>query len=117
MMYYITYVFTMAGLTGNTLLVSSSIQYVINVVMTIPALIWIDRIGRRPTLLAGSAFMALWLFINAAVLAAKGTDPGPDGVNNVQEASVKVTGAASKVVIACSYLFVVSPDRTEKSMF
>lgn len=31
MMYYITYVFTMAGETSNTLLVSSSIQYVINV--------------------------------------------------------------------------------------
>ena len=28
MMYYITYVFLMAGLTGNTNLVSSSIQYV-----------------------------------------------------------------------------------------
>lgn len=51
MMYYITYVFTMAGLTGNTLLVSSSIQYVINVVMTIPALLFVDRWGRRPTLL------------------------------------------------------------------
>ncbi len=43
MMYYITYVFAMAGLTGNNLLVSSSIQYVINVVMTIPALLFVDR--------------------------------------------------------------------------
>lgn len=61
MMYYITYVFAMAGLTGNTLLVSSSIQYVINVVMTVPALIWIDRVGRRPTLLVGSTLMATWV--------------------------------------------------------
>ncbi|KAK3680069.1 high affinity glucose transporter [Recurvomyces mirabilis] len=107
MMYYITYVFTMAGLTGNTLLVSSSIQYVINVVMTVPALIWIDRVGRRPTLLVGSCLMATWLFVNAGILGGKGT-PVPGGVNGIKEAQVQVTGAASKAVIACSYLFVAS---------
>ncbi len=32
-MYYITYVFLMAGVSGNANLVASSIQYVINVVM------------------------------------------------------------------------------------
>jgi hypothetical protein len=107
MMYYITYVFAMAGLTGNTLLVSSSIQYVINVVMTIPALVWIDRIGRRPTLLLGSTLMMTWLFANAGILAVYGT-PRPDGVGGIKEASMEVTGAASKAVIACSFLFVAS---------
>src|SRR5579871_6628405 len=68
MMYYITYVFTMAGLSGNNLLVSSSIQYVINVAMTVPALLWVDRWGRRPTLLIGAALMATWLFANAGIL-------------------------------------------------
>lgn len=43
MMYYIVYIFSMAGFSGNANLVSSSIQYVINVVMTIPALLWIDN--------------------------------------------------------------------------
>jgi hypothetical protein len=61
MMYYITYVFTMAGLSGNNLLVSSSIQYVINVAMTVPALLYVDRWGRRPTLLIGAVLMATWL--------------------------------------------------------
>lgn len=65
MMYYITYVFSMAGLTGNNMLVSSSIQYVINVITTIPALIWIDRWGRRPMFLVGAVLMMIWLFINA----------------------------------------------------
>lgn len=46
------YIFTMAGLANNVLL-PSSIQFIINVVMTVPALIWVDRWGRRPTLLAG----------------------------------------------------------------
>ena len=98
----------MAGLSGNTLLVSSSIQYVINVVMTVPALVYVDRIGRRPTLLVGAALMATWLFANGGLLASYGTDPGPNGVNNIKEASVSVTGPPSKAVIACSYLFVAS---------
>jgi MFS family permease len=97
----------MAGLTGNTLLVSSSIQYVINVVMTVPALLFMDRWGRRPTLLVGAALMATWLFANAGILATKGT-PEPNGVGGVREATTSVTGPASKAVIACSYLFVAS---------
>jgi len=107
MMYYITYVFTMAGLSGNTLLVSSSIQYVINVVMTVPALLWVDRWGRRPTLLVGAVFMMTWLFANAGILAVYGT-PRPNGIGNTREATTEVSGAASKAVIACSYLFVAS---------
>ncbi len=41
----------MAGITGNIALISNGIQYVINVVMTVPALLYVDRWGRRPTLL------------------------------------------------------------------
>jgi MFS family permease len=108
MMYYITYVFAMAGLTGNTLLVSSSIQYVINVVMTVPGLYLVDRVGRRAMLLTGSTLMATWLCANAGILAVYGEDPGSGGVGGIKEASVKVEGAASKAVIACSYLFVAS---------
>ena len=78
----------MAGLTGNTLLISSSIQYVINVVMTIPALIWVDRVGRRPTLLLGSTLMMTWLFANAGILAVYG-EPRPEGVGGIKEASMQ----------------------------
>ncbi|KAF4632831.1 hypothetical protein G7Y89_g5293 [Cudoniella acicularis] len=46
MMYYITYIFTMAGL-GNSVLLPSSIQYIINVVMTVPALLFVDRWGHQ----------------------------------------------------------------------
>ncbi|KAI4249396.1 MAG: hypothetical protein LQ352_005664 [Teloschistes flavicans] len=108
MMYYITYVFLMAGISGNQLLLSSSIQYVINVAMTVPALLYVDRWGRRPTLLVGAALMMTWLFTNAGILASKGHYAGPDGVHKTKEASWEVTGAPSKAVIACSYLFVAS---------
>jgi MFS family permease len=97
----------MAGLKGNNLLVSSSIQYVINVVMTVPALIWIDHWGRRPTLLVGAVFMAIWLFADAGILASYGTYQ-PDGVDGVKEASTLVHGSPAKAIIACSYLFVAS---------
>jgi hypothetical protein len=107
MMYYITYVFSMAGLSGNNLLVSSSIQYVINVVMTVPALIFIDRWGRRAPLLVGAFFMAIWLFADAGILASYGVYQ-PDGIDGVKEASMLVQGAPAKAIIACSYLFVAS---------
>ncbi|KAK0187128.1 general substrate transporter [Armillaria mellea] len=106
MMYYVVYVFQMAGLTGNTNLISSSIQYVINFAMTIPALIWVDKWGRRPTLLVGSALMAAFLFATAGLLANYGHYvPDVEGNENVRWS---VSGPPSKAVIACSYLFVAS---------
>ena len=107
MMYYIVYVFMMAGLKGNNLLVSSSIQYIINVSMTVPALLWVDRWGRRPTLLVGAALMGTFLFIDGAIFEARGVYQ-PNGINGIKVASIKVTGASSKAIIACSYLFVAS---------
>ncbi|KAF5859520.1 hypothetical protein ETB97_002761 [Aspergillus alliaceus] len=108
MMYYITYVFAMAGLNGNNLLVSSSIQYVINVFMTIPALLWLDRWGRRPTLLIGAMLMMTWMYANAGLMAAHGKAAPPGGLNNTPAESWEITGPPSKAVIACTYLFVAS---------
>jgi sugar transport protein len=97
----------MAGLKGNNLLVSSSIQYVINVLMTVPALLFMDRWGRRPTLLVGAFFMGFFMFTNAGILAQHGTHE-PDGIDGIREATTSVHGAAAKAVIACTYLFVAS---------
>ncbi|KAG4422956.1 hypothetical protein IFR04_003868 [Cadophora malorum] len=107
MMYYITYIFTMAGLGSNVLL-PSSIQFIINVVMTIPAILFIDRWGRRPTMLVGAFFMALWLFINAGLLATYGTKPTPEQGFTSKAESISIVGAPAKAVIACTYLFVAS---------
>ncbi|TVY88902.1 MFS glucose transporter [Lachnellula willkommii] len=106
MMYYITYIFTMAGL-GSSVLLPSSIQYIINVVMTVPALLYIDRWGRRPTLLIGAFLMMLWLFINAGVLATYSKVPYR-GQFSTNAESMSITGAPAKAVIACTYLFVAS---------
>lgn len=106
-MYYITYVFAMAGYKQNAALLASSISYIINVFMTVPALIWLDKWGRRPTLLAGSLLMATWMFANAGIMGAHGVVV-PGGINNTPEESMKVTGSAATGLIACTYLFVAS---------
>jgi hypothetical protein len=98
----------MAGLTGNDLLLSSSIQYVINVVMTVFALLYVDRWGRRPTLLVGAALTMTWLYINGGLLATYGSPAPPGGIGGIPEESWTISGPPSKAVIACSYLFIAS---------
>jgi len=105
--YYITYVFGMAGYTGNANLLASSIQYIINVIMTVPALIWIDQWGRRNAMLVGAALMATWMYANGVIMKTHGVEV-PGGVNGTPEESMRVTGAAAKGLIACTYLFVAS---------
>jgi len=105
-MYYITYIFTMAGLGDQTLL-SSGIQFIINVVMTVPALIWMDKWGRRPSFLVGAFFMCLWCCINAGLFAVY-SRPAREGEFTNPSISMVISGPASKAVIASTYLFVAS---------
>lgn len=108
LMYYIVYIFEMAGLSGTNNLTIASIQYIINCVMTVPALLFIDRLPRRKIMLAGSFFLAVWLFTTAGLMSTYGR-PVPGGL----EGSPTVTwivehDGASKAIIACSYLFVAT---------
>ncbi|EGS22553.1 putative high-affinity glucose transporter protein [Thermochaetoides thermophila DSM 1495] len=110
MMYYITYVFTMAGLAGDSdtaVLLPSGINFVINVIMTVPALLWMDRWGRRPTLLVGAFLMCLWLCVNAGIFAIYSRPPLPGEFTSTAE-SMAVSGAPAKAIIASTYLFVAS---------
>jgi len=105
MMYYIIYVFRGAGITGTRgNLIASSIQYVLNVALTVPAIIYIDSWGRRPMLLIGLALMGFWLFLVGGLQGGFGHwDPDNAGV-------WLITGhpGITKFIIACSYLFVCS---------
>lgn len=108
MMYYIVYTFKMAGMSGNANLVSSSIQYVLNFATTLVALLIMDKIGRRPLLLGGAFFMALWQFTVAGVMGANSV-PWPDSGNS--SVTIKIPEdkkSASKGTIAACYLFVCS---------
>ncbi|RYP60226.1 hypothetical protein DL770_010033 [Monosporascus sp. CRB-9-2] len=108
MMYYITYIFAMAGLgSEGSELLPSGIQFIINVLMTIPALIFMDRWGRRPTLLVGAFFMCTWCSVNAALFATKSRPARPEEFGT-EAISMVIGGAASKAVIASTYLFVAT---------
>lgn len=73
--------------------------------MTVPALIWVDKWGRRPTLLIGAFLMMVWLFVNAGLLASYGRVPYP-GEFDTDAESISISGPPAKAVIACTYLFV-----------
>lgn len=106
-MYYIAYVFEMAGYSGNANLLASSIQYIINVVMTVPGLLFMDFWGRRSTLLAGFCLMLIWMYANAGI-AATHARIIPEDQRTAQEVSMSLSGPPAKGLIACTYLFVAS---------
>ncbi|KAF7760096.1 hypothetical protein Agabi119p4_10772 [Agaricus bisporus var. burnettii] len=106
MMYYIVYVFQGAGLTGTRgNLIASSVQYVLNVAMTIPAIIYIDKWGRRPMLLAGTLLMGFWLFLVGGLQGTFGNWGVVDG-NSIWVVSGH--DSITKGIIVSSYLFVCS---------
>jgi sugar porter (SP) family MFS transporter len=105
MMYYIVYIFQMAGYSGNSNLVASSIQYVLNTVTTIPSLWLFDKLGRRKLLIGGAFFMMTFQFGVAGIL---GGCSSPADISETVRISIVDNYPAAKGVIACCYLFVVS---------
>jgi MFS family permease len=110
MMYYIVYI--MEGANIASPLLTASIQYIINVALTLPAILYLDKWGRRPSMLLGSFGMMTWLFISGALQGAYGVK------NNAHEEGNKLKDitwtirpehtSVSKAVVACSYLFVAT---------
>ncbi|KAG5733106.1 High-affinity glucose transporter, partial [Termitomyces sp. T112] len=106
MMYYIIYVFRGAGLTGTRgNLIADSVQYVLNVAFTVPAILYIDKWGRRPMLVIGTLLMGFWLCLVGGLQARFG-HWGP--VNGDTIWLVTDHDAATKAIIVCSYFFVCS---------
>ncbi|CCJ30095.1 unnamed protein product [Pneumocystis jirovecii] len=105
-MYYVAYVFRMAGYKGTSNLLVSSIQYVLNVIMTIPALLFIDKWGRRPTFIYGAILMAILLYAESTFMSIGGRYiSNYDGSENIRWTMEDHPNLA-KAAIACSYLFV-----------
>ena len=104
--YYIIYVFQGAGLTGTRgNLIADCVQYVLNLVLTIPAIMKIDSWGRRPMLLIGTLLMGFWLCLVGGLQG----HFGEWGIIDGRRVWV-ITGYqhVTKAVIVCSYLFVCS---------
>src|SRR5262245_56880919 len=75
--YYGEVLWKSAGVTEQWALRINLLTGLVNILATIPAIVLVDRAGRKPLLLAGSLGMALTLGAMAAVFATAGT--GPDG--------------------------------------
>jgi MFS family permease len=96
----------MAGLTSKATLTAAIIQYVLLVAGTVPALIFADKWSRRRTMMAGSVILAFWHFTQGSLMWAHGHYV-PGGLHGVKPIAWKVDNpAASKAIIACTYLFV-----------
>jgi MFS family permease len=76
--------------------------------MTLPAILYLDKFGRRPALLCGSFLMAVWLFTTGALQASYG-NPNPNlDDKDISWVVPKEHSAVSKAIVACSYLFVAT---------
>jgi sugar porter (SP) family MFS transporter len=109
MMYYIVYI--MEGAQIASPLATASIQYVINVVLTLPAILYLDKFGRRPALIFGSFGMMTWLFISGALQQYYGqanTDLTRTKDNSDITWIVLNNRPVSSAIVACSYLFVAT---------
>ncbi|KAK4070884.1 hypothetical protein Trihar35433_5351 [Trichoderma harzianum] len=104
MLYYLVYIFNMAGMSGNAALTSSIIQYVIFLVTTGGVLFVIDRMGRRWLLIVGAMICGVIHFVVGAIMAVYGHH-----VNSVDGNDIlkwQISGPPAKAVIALCYIFV-----------
>jgi MFS family permease len=73
MIYYAPTIFASLGLNGNTTsLLATGVYGIVNCLSTIPALLYIDRVGRRPLLMSGAAGTCISLVIVGAIIGAYG---------------------------------------------
>ena len=94
-LYYAPTIFQQLGLSGNTTsLLATGVVGIAMFIATIPAVLWVDRIGRRPVLTIGALGMATCHIIIAIIFA-------KDGANWQNE---QAAGWAAVVMV---WLFVV----------
>lgn len=90
-------------------LLTASIQYILNTALTLPAIIYLDKFGRRPAILIGFFLQAIFLYLEGGLQGGFGapnphTDPKLDAISW----TVADNPAVGKAIIALSYLFVCS---------
>ncbi|RFU76013.1 quinate permease [Trichoderma arundinaceum] len=94
-LYYAPTIFQQLGQTDNTVsLLATGVVGIVMFVATAPAVLWIDRIGRKPVLITGAIGMATCHII-IAILFAKNSDSWPEHK------------AAGWAAVAMVWLFVV----------
>ncbi len=87
--YYAPLIFEMAGGGKDAAFMQAIILGVVNVGVTILSMFLIDRLGRKPLLLAGSAIMAVSLFLAGWAFQQAEYKVTPQSVENVKEVVFK----------------------------
>ncbi|BGP33742.1 hypothetical protein JCM10296v2_005546 [Rhodotorula toruloides] len=107
MMYYVVYVFQSAGVNGRRGgLIASGVQYALHFVATIPAVLYVDTWGRRPTMMIGMFTMGCCLFAVGAIQATLGK-PLHSGSSATTTWTIVGHTSARNAVIVLSYIFVM----------
>ncbi|KAI9323702.1 general substrate transporter [Dichotomocladium elegans] len=105
-MFYAVLLFEQAG-TGDSQeanLLASGISYVVNVVMTVPAILYVDKWGRRNTMIFGALSMSLFLWIVGGLMSTGHWYLDGEGKWSVDMGSK----AKANGMVASVYLFVAS---------
>ncbi|KAI7851786.1 general substrate transporter [Circinella umbellata] len=72
-MYYAPQIFKQAGIgEQSATLIASGVNGVLNMFATIPAILFMDKLGRRKTLISGAVFMGVAMLLCGIVMAATG---------------------------------------------
>ncbi|KAF7724349.1 hypothetical protein EC973_001137 [Apophysomyces ossiformis] len=103
-MYYAPKIFKQAGIGSNSAtLIASGVNGVLNMLATIPAVLFLDRLGRRLTLISGSILMGTCMLLAGIVMGACGKVGYDNG-----EKIVDMSGnrSASYFAIVMIYFFV-----------
>ncbi|CAG7976575.1 unnamed protein product [Penicillium salamii] len=103
MIYYAPTIFSQLGLSGNTSsLLATGIYGIITCVCTLPALFFIDRVGRRPLLITGAIGTCISLVIVSAIL-------GKYGSSLVDHKSAGWTGIAFIYIYGLNFSYSFAP--------
>lgn len=105
MTYYVVYIFSMAGLSGNINLTASGVQYALFIIFTQIMFFYIDKTARRTLLVWGAVAMGICHFIVGGILS--GGEVVPGGVNGNPNVPIQVTGNSANAVIAFCYLLII----------
>jgi MFS transporter, SP family, sugar:H+ symporter len=97
--YYSTTLWHAVGFTENDSFIISTITSVVNILTTFIAIALVDRVGRKPLLLIGSAGMTVTLGTMAIIFATAAVDA---------EGNPALSGAAGPIALIAANLFVVA---------
>ncbi|OZJ05114.1 hypothetical protein BZG36_01387 [Bifiguratus adelaidae] len=109
-LFYAPSIFNSAGLQGVTLgLVATGVTGICNFVGTLPALIWLDSWGRKPTLISGGFLQAISMFIIGAMFATQSEIiTAADGSTSVVLKNTAATGVTIAFIFIFTFAFAYS---------